>query len=423
MATIVYRQGRPKPWLAQIKRKGYPVYSRAFALEADAKRWARKEELTIDETGRPFTIKQYERITVGSLCKRYLEEISPGKASYQTDKAVLTNIDRYSIALKSIATVSTQDAAGYRNERLGETTHYVKDPHVHYLKREYIPTSKPISPSTVRREINTLQHVSEIARMEWGYVNIRNPFHRLRIKGSQPRRNRRLMPGGLDRLLKATDGCRANKEYVKLAINLAVYTGLRLQEIFNLTLEDIGLVFGDESKASEQLRKRRITIRKSKTDYQTGVKGRTIVMSIETFWLVSAILLRKLIDNSKSKQFELELLPMTKEAFKRQWLGVVRMAGIEDLTFHDLRHEAGSRFDELGLTKAEHDLIMGHKSRDIASLYIHADLKRIQDKFDKKWYDVAKTKKDREAFGLTLLGDEIDGPSIMDKVQAKKKGR
>ena len=47
MATIVYREGRPKPWLAQIKRKGYPVYSRAFVLEAGAQRWARKEEVTI----------------------------------------------------------------------------------------------------------------------------------------------------------------------------------------------------------------------------------------------------------------------------------------------------------------------------------------------------------------------------------------
>ena len=62
--------------------------------------------------------------------------------------------------------------------------------------------------------------------------------------------------------------------------------------------------------------------------------------------------------------------------------GRLKRAGVKGLTFHDLRREAGSRFDAAGLTKGEHDLMMGHNTGDMASLYIHADLNRIQEKLD-----------------------------------------
>jgi hypothetical protein len=78
---------------------------------------------------------------------------------------------------------------------------------------------------------------------------------------------------------------------------------------------------------------------------------------------------------------------MTKGAFKQSWADVCKRAGISDLTFHDLRREAGSRFDEAGLTKGEHDLMMGHAGTDMTSLYIHGDLNRIQDKLDRYTLD------------------------------------
>ena len=86
-------------------------------------------------------------------------------------------------------------------------------------------------------------------------------------------------------------------------------------------------------------------------------------------------------DNSKPDP-EQNVFPMSKHAFSEAWKDVLRRAGIKGLTFHDLRREAGSRFDEAGLTKAEHDLMMGHNTGDMSSLYIRADLNRIQGKLD-----------------------------------------
>lgn len=210
-------------------------------------------------------------------------------------------------------------------------------------------------------------------------TNLINPFRALTIKGGEGNsRERILKDGELRRLDLACAKCHGlNQVYVPLAIYLAVETGMRLQEIFNLTWDDI------------DLDNRRIRITKSKTDYKSRRKGRTIVMSVNAYALaithVTPLIASGKFDKSASI-FMKEDGPMTKDAFKQAWVHVLANAKIDDLTFHDLRHDAGTRFDNAGLTKAEHDLMMGHKSRDMTSRYIHAHLNSIQDKLDR--YDL-----------------------------------
>lgn len=55
------------------------------------------------------------------------------------------------------------------------------------------------------------------------------------------------------------------------------------------------------------------------------------------------------------------IFPLTCESVKLAWKRLVRRARVEDLHFHDLRHEAVSRFFELGLTVPEVALISGHR--------------------------------------------------------------
>ena len=180
-----------------------------------------------------------------------------------------------------------------------------------------------------------------------------------------------------------------------LAIYLAVETGMRLQEIFNLTWLDV------------DTHNRRIEIRKSKTDYLSAYEGRTVVLTLgaEAF-LVS--LRYSLQANGRFKSTD-KIFPVSKDAFKQSWSDVCKRADINNLTFHDLRREAGSRFDEAGLTKGEHDLMMGHANKDMTSLYIHADLKSIQDKLDRYvlggltlWETIAK--KGAIEFTTTISG-------------------
>jgi integrase len=50
---------------------------------------------------------------------------------------------------------------------------------------------------------------------------------------------------------------------------------------------------------------------------------------------------------------------------------MIKRAGIVGLRFHDLRHEAVSRFFEMGLTVPEVALISGHKDARMLFKYTH----------------------------------------------------
>ena len=53
------------------------------------------------------------------------------------------------------------------------------------------------------------------------------------------------------------------------------------------------------------------------------------------------------------------------------WRRACKRAGIEDLRFHDLRHEATSRFFEKGLNVMEVAAITGHKDLRMLQRYTH----------------------------------------------------
>ena len=65
------------------------------------------------------------------------------------------------------------------------------------------------------------------------------------------------------------------------------------------------------------------------------------------------------------------ILPITQDAAKMAWKRVVKQAGLADLRFHDLRHEAISRFFEKGLSVPEVALISGHRDPRMLFRYTH----------------------------------------------------
>jgi hypothetical protein len=103
MGTIVYREGRPKPWLAQIKRKGHPTLSKAFELQTNAKQWVREQERSLEVAGLPATIKTLQKHTVGDIVRRYLEEKTPAKGSKVSEGTVLNKFLKRPICSKSLA--------------------------------------------------------------------------------------------------------------------------------------------------------------------------------------------------------------------------------------------------------------------------------------------------------------------------------
>ena len=65
------------------------------------------------------------------------------------------------------------------------------------------------------------------------------------------------------------------------------------------------------------------------------------------------------------------IFPLGISALRGLWNRACRRAGITDLHFHDLRHEATSRFFEKGLNVMEVATITGHKDLRMLQRYTH----------------------------------------------------
>jgi len=74
------------------------------------------------------------------------------------------------------------------------------------------------------------------------------------------------------------------------------------------------------------------------------------------------------------------VFPITANAFRLAWDRVRERAGITNLHFHDLRHEAISRFFEKGLNVPEVALISGHRDPRMLFRYTHPKPHAIAEK-------------------------------------------
>jgi integrase len=217
-----------------------------------------------------------------------------------------------------------------------------------------------------------------------GFRSLLNPFRGIAIQGSKGGRRQRTPEGDeLDRIFEACKGCyQPNNYYVPLAIYLAIYTGMRRAEIFNLMWSDI-----DDKNW-------RITIRKQKTDEATGNVGvpTTIVLPALALHLLLTLLAVAFRESGQDEGEEWEfpnidvrIFPMSEIAFTQCWSVVLKRAGIKNLHFHDLRREANTRFIRAGLTLEERNLMLRHADNSMNAVYIGRNilLKDIQDKLDR----------------------------------------
>jgi integrase len=87
-----------------------------------------------------------------------------------------------------------------------------------------------------------------------------------------------------------------------------------------------------------------------------------------------------LLSNSNSS--DERLFSISGNAFRLNWRRLGQRAKTADLRFHDLRHEAISRFFERGLTISEVALISGHKDARMLLRYVHPIHHNILRKLD-----------------------------------------
>jgi len=202
-----------------------------------------------------------------------------------------------------------------------------------------------VSPGTVKRELGLLSRILVSAEKEFGiYLPQGNPVSQIK-KPFEVARDRRPTKDELEILISD----RTIGHYIVLAIE----TGMRRGEIVNIKPEHI---LGDKQNL--------LFIPDTKTGIPRTIPLSTRAQGVLNKFLYATDRVSTLKPHSVSQAF----------------LRACKRNGISDLRFHDLRHEATSRFFEKGLNIMEVSLITGHKSIAMLNRYTHLNPEDIYKK-------------------------------------------
>ncbi|MCK1485912.1 site-specific integrase [Bradyrhizobium sp. 193] len=309
---------RGQTWQAQVRRAGYPALSKSFANRADAVAWAREKERSIDRADLPTDIKELKRLTVADLLKRYEQEITPRKRGAVFERSRIRQLLAHGMSQTRLDNLSGATATHYRDDRL-----------------------KVVKPPSVRRELVILRHVFEIAKLEWGLPIRQNPVKRIRLPQDALPRERRLLGEDENQLYAAISNRSA--WYLRPFLILLVETGMRRGELLSIRWRDV-----DFASSTVQ-------ILRTKNGHPRRIP----------------------LTPTASKTFQAlprdteRVFPITGNAVRLAWERLRMRAGLVDLRLHDLRHEAVSRFFELGLSSTEVAAISGHREPRMLSRYTH----------------------------------------------------
>ena len=194
-----------------------------------------------------------------------------------------------------------------------------------------------------------------IAIKEWSLGLISNPVLNIRKPRPGQGRNRRLNEDEEQRLLEA---CAAHSNpYLGWIVKIALYSAMRKSEITSLTREQINL------------EKRTIFLSDTKNN-----SVRTVPLTNKAYKVVKDALAHPIRPIHTNLIFPGEPGRDGKRkpyVINRVWVQALERAEIKGFRFHDLRHEATSRFVEAGLSDQEVASITGHKSMQMLRRYTH----------------------------------------------------
>lgn len=244
-----------------------------------------------------------KEVTLRDGLERYRTQVSILKRGYGQERYRIEQISRSFLGEKLTHEITSVDIATYRDARLSQINPRTK---------------RPLSPSTVRLEMSLLSNYFDIGRIEWGICGD-NPVKNVRKPTPPPGRDRRLTAREERQILRY---CHAHSNVTLYSIVvLALETAMRQGEILGLRWEHINL----KSRIAHLPQTKNGT----KRDVPLSVKARDALIRLGV----------------KSKG---EVFAYTAEGLKSTWRFMLGKLNIENLHFHDLRHEAISRLFELG---------------------------------------------------------------------------
>jgi integrase len=309
---------RGKSWNAQVRIAGWRSFTKSFKSKSDAKLWIDELERKLHSAPIP-DIQIDRKITLGELLIKYADEVSPSHKGCVAETCRLKSISRRWIGELDIRYLTKQHFIQYRDDRMTVVTG-----------------------SSVGSELALMKRVLDTAVKKWGYGIPYNPIKDIEFPKGSTARTRRLVGDEKERLLTAASSQR--NIYIASIIEFAIETGMRRSEILKLRWCDVDLEHGFASLY----------------DTKNG-EDRRVPLTKRCIEVLQTI-----------PQTDERVFPVSATCLRLAWNRARKKAGITDLRFHDLRHEAVSRFFEMGMSVPEVALISGHK--DVRQLFRYTHL-------------------------------------------------
>lgn len=338
------RKGGDLAYLARVtvKQGGKIVHREAktFELRREAVAWMKARET---ELAAPGAIeRQGNGTTLAQAIDRYIAESR--KQIGKTKAQVLASIKGYPIAGKPCGKIASTDLIAFAAE-----------------------LSKTRQPSTVANYMSHLSAVFAVARPAWGYALDHQAIketlavtRRLGTTGKSRQRDRRPTLEELDRLLShfaAISKRRPKSLPMCKVIVFAIFSTRRQEEITRIRWTDFD--------------KDRVLVRDMKNPGEKIGNDTWCDLVPEAVAVINAM-----------PRTAFEIFPYSTDAISAAFTRACKFLGIEDLHFHDLRHEGVSRLFEMGWNIPHVAAVSGHRSWQSLKRYTH--LRQSGDKF-KDW--------------------------------------
>jgi integrase len=335
MATLIKRG---EFYQAKIRRIGLPILSRTFTTKTDAQTWIRDTEHKIDR-GLLTDTRKASATTLHELLSLYINDRLPKLKNADKDIYALQALQRDQLSRLSLANLTPMALTIYRDKKLGEGK----------------------SGATVTRALALVSAVINFGRKDL-LIEMNNPVSAIRRPKIERGRDRRLSDEEEGRLLyelkshslendrddgkKYRSGCL--NEWALPFVQFALATAMRKGEILKLKWTDV-----DIDRRVARL-----------WDTKNG-EDRAVPLSTKAVEILK-VLPPKDEDDQTDYVFR-----TTSESMKKCFERARQRALLDDLRFHDLRHEATSRMANKLPNVVELSAVTGHKTLAMLGRYYH----------------------------------------------------
>jgi integrase len=334
MASIYpARNGR---WTAQVNIGGKRK-SKAFDTKVEARRWARHQEVAVDAGAK------FNDMTFGDLVEEYIGTVSETKEISRTKLNAITNICKFIGRVP----VDDMDVATFRD----------------FVRKRRNSTSAP-GPSTIGMDLTfihtILSHGGALTGTDTAHALAGLKAARIILTASDAiaRSDERTRRPTDAELVTLHDFWAKRRRGTPMwtVTQFAAATSMRLGEILRIRWDDT-----DRVKRTIVVRDRKHPRAKKGNNQIVPLLSGPCVIDGE---VVDPIALIDSMAKERAKIF-----PFDSATISTMFTRAVKSCGIDDLRFHDLRHDGVSRLFEAGYPIEQVAMVSGHKDWNMLRRY------------------------------------------------------